>query len=180
MNNQKAGRQAVKYLVDKGHEQIGYLKSSTIIYNFESRFKSYRESIAKHGLSFDVNHIIELEPTIEGAYRDMKKALLSIKKEDLPCSFIADNDIIALGAMNAMKEVGIEIPEEVSIIGIDDMPFCKLVSPQLSTIKVYKEEIGRHAVKMLVEQIENESECSKTVLVDTILIERESVIDRTI
>ena len=178
MNNQKASRQAVKFLVDKGHTDIGYLKSSTSIYNFDSRFKSYRESIAKRGLPFDINHIMPLEPTIEGAYRDMKEALLSLNLTQLPSAFIADNDIIALGAMNAMKEAGIRIPEDISLIGIDDMPFCKLVSPQLSTIKVYKEEIGRHAVKMLVEQIDSETECSKTVLVDTVVIDRESVLDR--
>ena len=178
MNNQKACRQAVKFLVDMGHTEIGYLKSSTSIYNFDSRFKSYRESIAKRGLPFDINHIMSLEPTIEGAYADMKESLLSFDPKLLPSAFIADNDIIALGAMNAMKEAGIRIPEDVSLIGIDDMPFCKFVSPQLSTIKVYKEEIGRHAVKMLVEQIDQETECSKTVLVDTVVINRESVLDR--
>ena len=177
MNNQKASRQAVKFLVDKGHTEIGYLKSSTSIYNFDSRFKSYRESIARRGLPFDINHIMSLEPTIEGAYRDMKEALVTFDHKKLPSAFIADNDIIALGAMNAMKEVGIRIPEDVSLIGIDDMPFCKFVTPQLSTIKVYKEEIGRHAVKMLVDQIEQDTECSKTVLVDTVVVDRESVLD---
>ena len=175
MNNEKASRQAFEFLVDSGHTEIGYLKSSTSIYNFDSRFNSYCESVARNGLILNQEYILSLEPTIEGAYRDMKNLLSTLKQHQLPTAFIADNDIIALGAMNAMKEVGIRIPEDVSIIGIDDMPFCKMVTPQLSTIKVYKEEIGRYAVKMVVEQIEQESEFFKTVLVDTVLINRGSV-----
>jgi len=101
--------------------------------------------------------------------------LVKQDKKDLPTAFIADNDIIALGAMNAIKQVGIKIPEEVSLIGLDDRPFCTIMSPQLTTVKVYKKEIGRQAVKMVVEKIKKESEFSRTVLVDTILIERESV-----
>jgi len=175
MNNEKACKQAVLYLVNKGHVDIGYLKSSRSIYNFESRFKSFREAIAMHQLPLKSNHIFELLPTMEGAYEDMLRLLEKQDKKDLPTAFIADNDIIALGAMNAMKQVGIKIPEEVSLIGIDDMPFCTIMSPQLTTVKVYKKEIGRQAVKMVVEKIKKESEFSRTVLVDTILIERESV-----
>lgn len=175
MNNQKASRQAVEYLYEKGHRSIGYLRSSKSIYNFDSRFKSYLESIERQKLSCIQDQVIELEPTIEGAYRDMKDYLSNAGVKKLPTSFLADNDIIALGAMNALKEYGIKVPDEVSLIGIDDMPFCTVVSPQLTTIKIFKREIGRQAVKMLVEEIQNDSETTRKLEVDTVLIERESV-----
>ncbi len=175
MNNEKACQQAVQYLVDQGFLQIGYLKSSIPIYNFKSRFKSYKESISYHQLTIDTKQIIDLAPTLEGAYEDMITLLEVIGVDSLAPAFIADNDIIALGAMNAMKEKGIAIPEDISIVGIDDMPFCKMVSPQLTTIRIHKEEIGRHAVNILVEKINKDFLYTQTVLVDTELIVRESV-----
>ncbi len=175
MNNQKAVRQAVKHLVSKGHRQIGYLKSNTMIYNFNSRFKSFKESMTMHDLVLRDNDVIELTPTIEGAYEDMMPALANRELKDLPTAFVADNDIIALGAINAMQETGIKIPNQISVVGIDDMPFCSLVSPQLTTVHIYTGEIGRQAVKMLVEDIDGESESTRTVMVDTELIQRESV-----
>jgi LacI family transcriptional regulator len=177
MNNQKASRQAVSFFYSKGHREIGYLKSSKRIYNFDSRFRSYQVSIESKGLKVNEKFIVHLEPTIEGSYRDMLRYLEDKSLSELPTAFLADNDNIALGAMNAMKERGIRIPEDVSLIGIDDMPFCNLVSPRLSTVRIYKEEIGRQAVKMLVEQSANETDCSRKVEVDTLLVDRESVMD---
>ena len=175
MNNQKAARQAVTYLYQMGHRQIGYLKSSQPIYNFDSRYKSFIETVSHFQLSLREEQIISLEPTIEGAYRDMKAFLERDGKNKLPTAFLADNDIIALGAMNALKEYGVQVPQEVSLIGIDDMPFCTLVSPSLTTIKIFKKEIGRQAVKMLVEDIHGDREATRKVEVDTVLVERESV-----
>jgi LacI family transcriptional regulator len=177
MNNQKGTRQAVEHLFEKGHRKIGYLKSNTEIYNFKSRFKSYLESIERLGLECQEKYIIPLEPTIEGAYQNMKNFLSTIELDKLPTAFVADNDNIALGAMNAFKEYGINIPEQVSLIGIDDMPFCKIVDPPLTTVKVFKEEIGRQAVKLLVEEVLGDTECSKKMEVDTVLVERSSVKD---
>ncbi|WZL82509.1 LacI family DNA-binding transcriptional regulator [Vallitaleaceae bacterium 9-2] len=175
MNNQKGTRQAVEYLYQKGHTEIGYLKSNTPIYNFKSRFKSYLESIERLELQCQEQYVIELDPSIEGAYQHMKAFLKTPAGRKLPTAFVADNDNIALGVMNALKESGIRIPEQVSLIGVDDMPFCKIVDPPLTTIKVYKEEIGRQAVKMLVEEIVGDSECTKKMEVDTVLVERSSV-----
>ena len=175
MNNQKGTRQAIEYLYEKGHRRIGYLKSNIGIYNFKSRFKSYLESIQHLGLECQEELILSLDPSIEGAYQDMKKILEESEVDNLPTAFVADNDNIALGAMNALKEYGVKIPEQVSLIGIDDMPFCKIVDPPLTTVKVYKEEIGRQAVKLLVEEVLGDTECSKKIEVDTVLVERNSV-----
>ncbi len=175
INNQKAVRQGVRYLHDNGHRQIGYLKSNTHIYNFGSRYRSYCVALDMLGLITNEQAVIELEPTIQGAHNDMIKYIEENGVENFPTAFLADNDNIALGAVNAMQEKGIKIPEDISVVGIDDMPFCPIVSPKLTTIKIFKEEIGRHAVKMLLDQINEESECSKKTEIDTMLIERDSV-----
>ncbi len=110
---------------------------------------------------------------MDGAYKDMKDYLE--KKPKLPTAFFADNDMVALGAMKAMTEAGVQIPGQVSVIGFDDLPFCEIASPRLSTIRVSKQEMGQLAVKRLMEII-NDSEGSKLkIQVCTQFVERESV-----
>ena len=179
INNQSAVYQAVKYLKSKGHVQIGYLKSNTTIYNFERRFDGYMESLRMMKLDYQERLTIELEPTLMGAQRDMEGSVQQLQTLDFPIAFIADNDIIAVGAMNALKNNGIKIPEEVSIIGIDDMPFCQAVEPKLTTIKIYKREMGREAVQLLL-SIDKERQYSKKIEIDTELVIRDSVSDLTL
>ena len=68
---------------------------------------------------------------------------------ELPTAFFADNDIIAFSCMRALKEHGYRIPEDVSIVGFDDMPFCTIMSPALTTMSVSKEALGRAAIYLL-------------------------------
>lgn len=185
MNNGNATYQAVSHLVKQGHKQIGYLKSSKSIYNFERRFGGYLEAMKVKSLVVRSEDTYELEPTLQGAQRDLENILelletndLSLKKslkKTLPSAFVADNDIIALGAIHAFKKFGIDVPKDISIIGIDDMPFCEMSSPKLTTIKIFKREMGREAVRLLLDVIENKSPYTQKRELNTMLLERESV-----
>ncbi|MBN2221251.1 MAG: LacI family DNA-binding transcriptional regulator [Vallitaleaceae bacterium] len=180
MNNGNATYQAVRYLNTQGHQEIGYLKSSERIYNFERRFGGYLEAMDVNGLKVDPAHIVHLEPTLQGAQRDMEEILSELSKKKslakaLPSAFVADNDIIALGAINALKQYGLEVPKDVSVIGIDDMPFCEMTSPKLTTIKIFKREMGREAVRLLLDVMERKSPYTQKRELNTMLLERESV-----
>jgi len=175
INNVSGSYGATKYFIDNGHTRIGFLGSSKNINNFEYRYRGFIKAINDFKLSFREENKILVEPTLDGAYRDMKNFLLHYKG-DLPTALFALNDIIALGAIKAMQEQGIKIPEQVSIIGFDDIPFSSLSNPNMTTIKVYTNEMGRLAVKRLIEKIENEDEVSLKIEIDTKLIERNSVI----
>jgi len=97
------------------------------------------------------------------------------KKHHLPTAYIADNDIIAFGAIKALKENNINIPDDVSIIGFDDMPFCTIIEPKLTTIKVDKNALGQLAVDNLIHMMERKKKiCLKTALGVT-LVQRGSV-----
>ena len=97
------------------------------------------------------------------------------RNPQLPTAYFADNDIIALGAMKALKEAGCRIPEDISIIGFDDLPFCEISSPPLSTIRVFKQEMGQMAVKRLLDKIKSQSKIVSKIQIGTEYIERESV-----
>lgn len=173
INNTDAAYRATTFLIDNGHTQIGYLRSSKPINNFRYRHQGYSEALTEHGLNADENHQIYLEPSMDGSYRDMK-TVLEERKAPLPTAFFADNDIIAFGAMKALQEKGIRIPEDVSIVGFDDMPFCEMTNPRLTTIKVFKQEIGSIAVRRLIEKMDRNENPVQKIEVETELVIRDS------
>lgn len=174
INNTDGAYQITKYLLKNGHTEIGCLRSSMAINNFNDRFLGFKSALEDNGVMLDKNFQILLEPTLEGAYRDMKK-LLESDEFKLPTAYFAFNDIIALGAMRAMKEKGISIPEQVSIVGFDDMPFCEISSPRLTTVRVYTQYIGKNAVRRLIEKISDEEDKKLKIEINTDIIERDSV-----
>ncbi len=176
INNTRGSYGVAKYFIDNSHTRIGILGSSIDISNFEYRCRGFMNAIDDFNLDFNEDDKILVEPTLDGAYRDMKQYLLNHKGK-LPTAFFALNDIIALGAIKAMQEEKIRIPEEVSIIGFDDIPFSSMGNPNLTTIKVYTNVMGRLSVTRLIERINNRDEIPIKIEIDTKLIQRNSVID---
>jgi LacI family transcriptional regulator len=174
INNTSASYKATSYLINNNHRKIGYLHSSVYINNFYYREQGFREALSDNNLEYNPDYVFELEPTLEGSYKDMK-ALLKDRLNNLPTAFFADNDIIAFGALRAMKEFGLEIPEDISIIGFDDMPYSLISNPRLTTIRVFKQDIGRLAVKRLLEKINQKDGIIQKIEVATALVERDSV-----
>lgn len=174
INNIKGSFQATKYLIEKGHKEIGYLGSSVDVNNFRYRYEGFKAALKEAKLTDGSKYEVLLEPTLEGAYRDMKD-ILEKKNLKLPTAFFAFNDIIAIGAMRALKEKGICIPEQISIVGFDDMPFCEISSPRLTTVRVHKQYIGKTAVRRLIQKISEQNEVKLKMEINTLLIERDSV-----
>lgn len=168
---------ATEYLIQHGHREIGYLKSEITIKNFFYRQEGYQRALKTHGLEIPENGIISLPPTMDGARTAMNRMLEDGLK--LPTALVADNDIIALGAMKAMQDHGLKVPEDVSLIGFDDLPFCSITTPGLTTIRVFKQEMGRTAVRRLIELIRHGDQFVTKSQICTEFIERDSVQFRT-
>lgn len=173
INNADSARMATEYLIGKGHRQIGYLQGSMRIKPFRSRRVGYQTALHKAHLPLEEEFVITLTADMDGAYQDMKHFLKRNPK--LPTAFFADNDMIALGAMKAMREFGIRIPEDVSVVGFDDLSFSSIFSPSLTTLRVPKQEIGRFAVRRLREIMQEPNSPNLKIQVCTQFIERESV-----
>ena len=166
---------AVKYLINKGHKRIGYLRGNIRIKNFFYRDMGYQRALSGAGLPVEQKYTFSLTPTMEGAYEDMKNLLR--QQPELPTAFFADNDIIALGAMRALQECGYKVPGDVSVIGFDDLPFGMISYPALTTIRVHKQEMGRTAVRRLIEIMKNNTGVKTKVQVCNTFVERDSVRD---
>ncbi|WP_195283076.1 LacI family DNA-binding transcriptional regulator [Harryflintia acetispora] len=173
INNTDSVCGAVDYLIRKGHRNIGYLSSAIPIKNFYYRGVGFRRAHSRHGLRPNADYVVRLTPTMDGAYHDMLAYLKTSPK--LPTAYFADNDIIAFGAMKALQESGVRIPEDVSIVGFDDMPFCSVTSPTLTTIRVFKQEMGCMAVRRLLEKMKSKSKVCSKIQICTEFVERESV-----
>ena len=176
INNTRGAYKAVSYLAENGHKDIGYLQSSIAINNFFKRSEGYHDALKHHGLVENPNFVLKLEPTLEGSYKEMK-AILQKENIKLPTAFFADNDIIAFGAIKALKEKGLKLPKDISIMGFDDMPFCEISSPRLSTIQVHKDYMGKVAVARLMEIIKDNDGIKRKVEIDTELVIRNSVLE---
>lgn len=173
INNTDSARHAVNYLIDKGHRALGYLKGNFQIRAFRLRGTGYRSALAERKIPYNPMFTVTLSTTMEGARRDMLAYLE--KKPELPTAFFADDDMIALGAMKAMQERGIRIPEDISLIGFDDLPFCEIVSPRLTSLRVPKQELGQMAVRRLLDIAEEGIDTKTQIQVSTSFVERDSV-----
>lgn len=175
INNTDSARVATEYLIGKGHKCIGYLRGDFRIQAFRSRAAGYARALHNHNLTADSRYTFTLDTTMDGAY---KRFLGILKRRPaLPTAFFADNDMIALGAMKALQESGYQVPEDVSIVGFDDLPFCEIASPRLTTIHVSKPEMGAAAVRRMHELIEHIGKGTEKISICTDFIERDSVKD---
>lgn len=176
ISNTDSAYRAAEYLIEKGHRRIGYLKGKFRIKNFIYRATGLQQALYKNNCPLNQQDVVPLLSTMEGAYQDMRNWLNQAKS--LPTAFFADNDVIALGAIRALKEKGVRIPQDVSVIGFDNLMLGEVSSPRLTTIHVYKQEMGQLAVRRLVDNIrDNNCSIKAKIQVCTKLIERESVLD---
>lgn len=152
INNADAARMITEHVLDYGHTEVGYLRGAFRIKGFRSRFVGFQTALKKRRIPYHEEYTVTLGTSLNGAYQDMLQYLK--KKPKLPTAFFADNDMIALGAMKALQEMGYRVPEDVSVVGFDDLPFSAISSPALTTLRVPNKEMGRIAVRRLAELVE--------------------------
>lgn len=170
MDNAEITRCAMKYLYDRGFRSIGYFKSSVPISNFTERDRAYKSTL--DALNLSASEVVSLTPTLTGAYEDMKKYLKS--NGTLPEAVFAVNDTIAIGAMKAIIEFGVRVPEDVSIIGVDDIPYSSVCHPSISTIRISRKLLGVYAVQLMRGRIKYPDSCNVRLQVRGQTVERES------
>ena len=173
INNTQGAFSATSHLIRKCRSQPGYLRSNYPISNFSQRADGFYRAIRAGGLSASKSPVQFLTPSQEGAYEDMKQWLAEGGVPER-CYF-ADNDLIAIGAMEALREAGYRIPEDVAIVGFDDIPACEYMTPPLTTVAVPKLNMGQTAASCLIQMIEQGNLCPFASSVFTRLVRRKSV-----
>ena len=178
MNNGDAVYRVVSHFVETGHKSVGLVSSPVTTRNFHLRAASFREVLGKFDLARSDRFFYEVDSTFQGAYQDFRQQLS--RGAALPEGLFCINDIVCLGVMKALKEAGRRIPEDISVIGFDDLPTSALSDPPLTTVQVSKKEIGAMALSLLRDRILKEDRPPVKVQIGGGLIVRESVRDRTL
>lgn len=171
-NSLRGGYLAVKYLIDCGHKDVGCITGPLIKHQAQMRYEGYKRAMNEASLDFNPNWIIESDFECEGGYQAFKKM---VERGELPTSIFVSNDMMAMGVINAANELGIKIPDELSIIGYDDIHIAKYMSPSLTTIHQPKYRLGQAAVETLVRSLNDKSADSEVVQLEPTLVERKSV-----
>ena len=164
--------QAVKYLIELGHKNIGFIYGPFTAPSFKERLTGYKKALSEYKIRFRKSLLQEGGARIEDGYRAMK-ALLSLS--EIPTAVFASNDTMALGAMKAIKDNGMDVPDDISIAGFDDKEFAAYTFSPLTTIRVNNKAMAESAVKRLVEKIDGDNNVEpRRIIIPTELIIRES------
>lgn len=173
INNHQGAYIATEYLISQRMEQPGYLKSAYPLNNFDERMVGFKLAVRNNGMSFSRCVIHSLTPSLDGAFSDMMELLE--QKVPLANCYFADNDLIAIGTMKALKVHGYKIPEDIAIIGFDNTSESKVVEPSLSTINIPRHYMAQVAVKRLIELIHSPVPYTTKIQISTNLVKRFSV-----
>ena len=143
---------AVRHLIDEGHRRIAMIKGPETNGEAHERFLGYKKALREAGLPIDIELIYDGDFTREGG---MEAARVLLSRNHRPSALFAANDDTAIGVMFALTEHGQRVPDDMAVIGFDDIPSAKYQTPSLSTIHVPICEMGQKAVETLVSAIDN-------------------------
>ncbi len=177
IDNFEAMRKAVNFLYELGHKRIGYISytydNQTTVKN---RYRGYCKGLEENGIDYDPDMVIISETLrlneLEGS-REVVKKIIDRKK--IPGVILNASDFIAVGVIRALKELNIEIPEEISVMGFDNILMSLYTDPLLTTVKQPKKQMGATAINLLLDIIEGKSIENKNIMLPTEIIDRKSI-----
>lgn len=175
INNYMGAYQAGKYLAELGHQQLGYIASEERIHNFDERKRGFLSAMAEHHLEISTSNIVSVPPTMftsQGPLREKLRKLMD-NGQTFPTAFFCECDYIAISTMKALTELGLSIPEDVSVVGFDNINESLVLTPELTTVHVEKQQMAHWAVDLLT-SLHTNSGVSAKIKIDTRFMERSS------
>ena len=169
IDNERGAFQATRYLIDRGHKRIGFISGDLSRISFLQRYNGYVKALKSQQI--EVNENLICTGGLENGY----ELVISLLRKNNITAIFSANDINALLGYQAIHELGFKIPDDISIIGFDDIDLSKLASPPLTTVRVDKEELGSIAVRALLRAARDHEEKPTTAVVPIELMERGSV-----
>ncbi len=173
IDNISGGIMAAQHLIDCGHKKIGFVAGDINHPSINDRFHGYKIALEKAGLKYDQSFYVvdENYPARENGFNAAKKLL---KKNKSITSIFACNDAMAIGVMQFLKENNYKIPDDISLIGFDDVEADLTLDPKLTTIRVPKIEMGVEAMRLMSDILKKKTKSAKKVLVPVQLVIRNS------
>jgi LacI family transcriptional regulator len=177
IDNFQAAYDAVSYLVNTGHKKIGIIRAEQQDQTCIDRLNAYKQVLVDHNMPVDESYIVGYDFHFESGYEGMMEIL---ENEEQPDAMFCISDELATGAIRAIKDYGLRVPEDISVIGFDDIPLAKRFIPSISTVRQPIFEMGKVATDTIIKMIKGTFK--KEAIEDTILsyelITRESTMSR--
>jgi LacI family transcriptional regulator len=172
VDHQRAVRTSVDYLLYRGHRRIAFIGQGAPIYiATQARLRGYAEALAAAGLPFDEALVGHGDFSRVSGYHAMQSLLLL---EERPTAVFVGSDTVAFGALAAVRDAGMRVPDDMAIVGFDDVPVASDVTPPLTTVHLPAQLLGRTAAEILMKLIGGEEVSRRSILLDTHLVIRQS------
>jgi LacI family transcriptional regulator len=163
-------RQGVQHLAALGHRDIAFVSGPLRLHSAQSRLAAYRKALQECGIGVQESFIIEGDHTMEGGMTAAER-LLAFKS--LPTAIMCSNDMLAIGVLRKLSRSGLRVPDDISIVGFDDIRIAEMMIPSLTSIQMSRAELARAAVTALRAHVEKTSP-KREYKIDTRLVVRES------
>ncbi|MGI6131736.1 MAG: LacI family DNA-binding transcriptional regulator [Bacillota bacterium] len=174
-DNVGGARQAVSHLLSLGHRAIAVVVGPANLATTEERLSGYSIALCEHGVEFDPGLVFE------GDFRQHSGYELALKIADMgpmPTAVFAANDLMAVGALAAFSERGVRVPDDIALVGYDDIMISRVTTPRLTTVAQPKYEMGTTACETLLKRIETPDSPTQSIVLKPQLVVRESSVVR--
>ncbi|WFD12334.1 substrate-binding domain-containing protein [Tepidibacter hydrothermalis] len=174
VDNFMGGYEGTKHLLQLGHERILYLSGPLENKTASDRLKGYKKALDEFNVEFKEEYIKEGSYKSEWGYKVIKDIGSKLKYTSVFCG----NDLIAIGSIKALKEMKLDVPNDISVVGFDDIYMSSLIDPELTTIRQPNYEMGYKAIEILINAIENKEKTIKHIDLATQIVVRKSTSKR--
>ncbi|MGH2438083.1 substrate-binding domain-containing protein [Vibrio cholerae] len=171
-NSLQGGYMAAKHLIECGHKEIGCITGPLIRHQAQMRYEGYKRALAEAGIAINPDWIVESDFECEGGYQAFEKLY---QRGKLPSALFVSNDMMAMGVIQAANQRGLRVPDDLSLIGYDDVHIAKFMTPALTTIHQPKYRLGKAAIDTLLYRLENPDTTAQVVQLEPTLVARNSV-----
>jgi LacI family transcriptional regulator/LacI family repressor for deo operon, udp, cdd, tsx, nupC, and nupG len=175
INNIKAMEKAMKYLINNGHSKIIHFSGPKHASHTYERIDGFRRAYSESHFVFTSDMIIPTGAHFEDGYNKCLEYFHNKSREDFPTAIVCFNDLVAMGVMTALIEMKIRIPDDISVVGNDDIPFARYIPIPLTTIRAPTLELGKKAAEILIRNIES----PEPVLIENVVLDAEFVVRKS-
>ena len=170
--NQAGARSATQHLLRMGHRQLAVITGPLHLTNAVERLKGFKRALSEAGVSIDPEYIQEARFNRQSGYEAATRLLRMLPR---PTAIFACNDLMAMGVLSAARELGLQCPEQISIVGFDDLDFAEFTAPALTSVHQPGYQLGTTAARLLMERIEGSRSAARKIVLPSELKIRHSV-----